>query len=241
MPWRLEDTVRFMLYVAFLNAREKYGMKLSATLFFAIALLFSATQVHALPLLYTFKGNIVDIDVNGSNVSSAIVDGVAFAVGESLTYSFAVDFQRSGNCVDPSKVTAACNGGPITDVPGYDYFSAELFTATKMAPPTYLDNTYAYGESWLNAGFGRLTGDSAIYVSTDAIVQNWTVATLTSPATLLTGYDAWDNAVDYYGLISSDLTLVSIVPIPEPTQFALLPLGIVCLAVARNMRRAAQR
>lgn len=208
-------------------------MKLSAALVLALASLFCATQVQALPFLYTFEGAIVDIDDNGNSVPSVTVEGVDFAVGEPVSYSFVVDFQQSGYCDDPSGITAACNGGPLADVPGYDYFSAELFSASKLAPPTYVDYFYAFGESEFVSGFGRLSGNSAIYIETDAIVQDWVVATLTSPATLLTGYDAWDNAFDNYGIIRSDLTLVSIVPIPEPTSFLLFLAGFVCLIFAR--------
>jgi hypothetical protein len=48
------------------------------------------------------------------------------------------------------------------------------------------------------------------------------------------GFDAWDNGIDYYGIISSELTLVSIVPIPEPALLALFSLGVTLLAMARR-------
>lgn len=216
-------------------------MKFSAILFLGLTSLFFIHKVNALPFIYTFEGNIIEVENNGSVVPSATIGGVDFSVGDPITYRFLVDFQQSGKCLDPSEITAACDGSPILDAPGFDYFLAVLVNASKMAPPTYLDIVYAYGESWFAFEFGRLSGNSAIYVSTDSLVQNWNVETLISPATILTGYDAWDNASNNYGLISSSLTLMRIDPVPEPTPAFLIPLGIACLLMVQRISRVARR
>jgi len=210
-------------------------MKLSATLVLASTLLISATQVQANPFLYTFKGAVIDIDNNGSSVQSAIVDGVPFAVGDPMTYSFVIDFLQSGSCFDPLALpNEQCFGTPIADVPGFDFFFVALNSANKVAPPTYFDIAYNVGVSEIAAGAGLVTGESAIFLMSNAIVQDWTVETPISPATLVMGFDAWDNGIDYYGIISSELTLVSIVPIPEPAPLALFSLGVTLLAMARR-------
>lgn len=210
-------------------------MKLSATLVLASTLLFSATQIQASPFLYTFKGPIIDIDNNGSTVQSAIVDGVPFAVGDPMTYRFVIDFQQSGSCLDPLALpNEQCFGTPIADVPGFDFFFVALNSANKVAPPKYFDIAYNVGVSKIAAGAGLITGESAIFLMSNAIVQDWTVETLTSLATVAMGFDAWNNGIDYYGIISSELTLVSIEPIPEPTPLALFSLGITLLAITRR-------
>ncbi len=192
--------------------------------------------LFASPFIYTFVGDINSISQNDVFTSSATIDGIDFSVGDSMEYQFIFDFQRQGFCDFPSALsTDDCNGEDIPDdfVNGNlarDYFYVEFLSANKESPLSYLDIDYNLGVDNILGNVGQAFASSALLLQSNGLlVRDWQETTDIQNGTSVVGLDYWDNglfAADLvFGVITTNLTLDSIRPVPVPQTMLLFLLG----------------
>lgn len=197
-------------------------MKPTIPAVFGILLAVNMVNVNAAPYIYTFRGTIDTIEIDGQYYSDVDFDNNyattndTFRVGDSVEYKLIVDFDLAGFCNSPigTSYSDTCTGAALLDTNVTNYFFASLYSASKQAPPTEENTTFNYG---INSAYTAwIVVDSAIFVVSpyNEKVENWVAKTATMPGTQLTGTDAWagPNASPPYGRINSTLELVSIEP-----------------------------
>lgn len=191
----------------------------------------AAGQARA-SMIYTFTGTITAI---GDNAGITAAAGLMF--GDSITYVVEIDPSGAGS-FERNNGTLVL----LSDTASFDYFFADYVSgdaifqkdggvnnaSTDIAENNYGQNRLSGAGSrssvFLNSGDDLLTfSQSSLFVS------QWTVGT-----TFSSSNQAFDSTGQSSGIFSNDLTLVSIVQVPEPSPALLLAVGLAGLAGGRR-------
>ena len=188
-----------------------------------------SSAVGAVPVYYTFEGAISSIKDPDNHLS--VGDG--FGVGESVNYTFLVDFDETGTWqYDGSNSFRTVS---ISDTSSRDYFYSALVSGSPVVSRPYFDyNVTNYGlESQPGySAYGALTGSNYLSIVNSRLnVSDWVVGTS------VVGNDYWGTfSQSFY--VRSNLVLTDIVEpitsVPEPQTAILFSAGLFTLLVIRR-------
>ena len=216
-----------------------------------VATAIGATSSFGQPATYNFSGHLTSVD---RDAAGSIAAG-GFAVGAAVAVSFEVDFSK------PGRVTL--NTGDTIEIPPYvwqdtriDYFATRMLTGTRL--PEVNGGMYNGEEdvSEYLTGWNRTDwrGDIGVLIGgsrdsyfrlerfdpypggsvPDWKVQDWQVGTM-----LLGHIVGWSD-LDY-SMMTAELRLDSVAPVPEPTVGALLLLSGLFAASGKLRERSPDR
>lgn len=198
-------------------------MKYIILIYVSVVCVFYSLNSSAAPYLYTFTGPIDYVEADFEFYTTYDFDNDfgtpedTFQSGETIEYTFLVDFDLAGFCEGPlgTSYSETCTGVEIPDSDAANFFFTDLVHATKLAPGMEEGTTFYYGLSMLSSGY--LVSESAVFVSSmnNEPVEDWVAESGAEPGTLVVGADAWSavNGNGSYGRVNSTLLLTSIKPL----------------------------
>lgn len=219
----------------------------------AIGMLAAPVTVSATATYYTFTGTVTAVVEQVASWDNQVNPNNFVAVGDSVTYVFALDFDRLGEQTNWNGVTSTIN-----DLGGlYDYFWADFLrnVSSPTLPVPTLEDTNLSSAASLNFGLsfnsggagqiGEIWGNSRynqfhIWSLTSPVVANWVVGTQLygqSRALIWLGNDTYFDSFSL-DLRLSDIssTMPATSSVPEPGTLALLGIGLTGLGLSRRRK-----
>jgi hypothetical protein len=212
---------------------------MAATL--ALAGLWSSAQ--AVPLYYTFEGNI---DSSYSRGGTSYFADAGLTVGSAVSYTLLVDFDQQGSHTHYNGITHTYTDHYYYDHFLTDYIAGSALMDDSLGPFSRPHHTAEYNDGYQRWNWGRLfTGSDNSWLN---IYTGQPAFTLDVGDTLRFDERLRTNNSYYYGYehINGNLSLASIsehydnaAAIPEPGTFALMGLGLVGMCLRRRFTDAA--
>ncbi|MEW8469716.1 MAG: hypothetical protein AB2637_14380 [Candidatus Thiodiazotropha sp.] len=195
--------------------------------FFLVAFVGISTTAFAAPFTYTFTGTITSIDDDAGAANTA-----GIALGDSVSYTFLIDRAREGR-----ETRNAGSYNLLADNGAYDTFFADLLSGSVIDEVNggFYNNPgdiaeYNSGSERLNDGYHTFFGGS------DNNTINLEFFNLGVGSSAMVTEYAFNNAGLFTTVISNDLSLTGVSPVPVPAAVWLFGSGLLGL-IGLNYRK----